>query len=170
MMKNRQPNFCRNQQGITLVELVIALVIGAIIAGATGTGVYQIWANDAHSKAHMTAIKQVENALHYISRDIQMAQVIQTDSLAAEEVLRLTWVDWDDNITYQVSYTLSSGNLKRDCSAGNQTVIAQHVTSFSVSPIPYSGDEVTVTITSTVEGVKPASETRIVETIPRSGS
>jgi len=169
MMKNRQPNFCRNQQGITLVELLIAIGIAAIIAGAVTTVTYQIWANDAHAKAQMTAIKQVENALHYISRDIQMAQVIQTDALAADEVLRLTWVDWDNN-TYQVSYTLSDGNLTRDYSAGNHTIVAQDVTSFSVSPIPYSGDEVTVSITSTVEGAKPASETRIVEAIPRSGS
>ena len=61
---------------MTLVELLIALVITAVIATAVGTASYQIFKVSVRSTNHQIAVAQVQNATNAISRDAQQAQNI----------------------------------------------------------------------------------------------
>ncbi len=152
-----------------MVELVMAMGVSAIIVSGSTATIYQVFMNNAQNTAHMTAVKQVENALHFMVRDIQMSQNIQTDNLTGDEILKLRWIDWD-NTTYQVIYSLTNGELFRNYSLGGQTTVSRYIATLDVSPKPYGNGKVTVSISVTIGGARPASETREVEILPRSNS
>ena len=167
MIFHRLKSMNKKQSGFTLVEIIIAVAIaGLIISAATGT-IFQVFTMNARDTAHMIAVKQVENAVHWISRDIRMAQTAKIDDPAM--VLALTWVEWN-NTENQVTYTLDNGDLRRNHSVNGQTIVAQHIESIVVAPKPYTGGKLAFTITATLGGLRPASETRVVEVMPRPGS
>ena len=62
----------RNQKGFTLVEVLIAIAITAAIGAGLAMAVFEVIQVNAMSNNRMEAIKQVENAFHYIIRDAQM--------------------------------------------------------------------------------------------------
>ena len=157
----------RNHTGITLVELVMAMAVTAIIMSGTTAVIYQVFMSNARNTAHMTAVKQVENALHFMVRDIQMAQTIETDDLSGDEILKLAWVDWD-NIEYEVTYSWVDGELIREYSDGSRTSVCRYIASLAVSPKPYVNGKVVVDIRAQV-GAGTIGESRIVEILPRSG-
>jgi prepilin-type N-terminal cleavage/methylation domain-containing protein len=162
----RNRRFARNH-GFTLIEIVIAMGIGSLVtAGGTAT-VYQIFSNNARNTANMVAVKQVENALHFLQRDVQMAHTIQTSQTGADRIT-LTWVDWDTSETHTVRYTVtSSDKLVRTVDAGASETVAQYIA--VLTPQAYTpGDPLTLTITSTVIGWQPSTETRTVQILPRS--
>ena len=163
----------RLQRGFTLIEIVMALGVSALIASAATATIYQVFMNNTKDTTRMTAVKQVENALHFIVRDVQMAQEIQTDGLAGDEVLRLRWVDWDD-VSYQVTYYLDNGELTREYQRtgedGQTTSVCRYILQLSVSPQPYETGDLTVNITATIGGSHPSTEQREVTISPRAAS
>ena len=86
----------RNQTGLTLIELIVAMAITALVTGGITGSIFQIFAVSAQDNANMTAVKQVENAIHWISRDVLMTQIIEP-SEGSGFPLNLTWIDFDDN-------------------------------------------------------------------------
>lgn len=168
MIFHRLGSMNKKQSGFILVEIIVAVAVtGIIISAVTGT-IFQVFTANARDTAHMIAVKQVENAVHWIGHDIQMAQTAKTDDPAT--VLTLIWVEWNETEN-QVTYTLN-GDLKRTYSRNGQptetTIVAQHIESIVVAPKPYTGGKLTFTITATLDGLK--SETRVVEVLPRPGS
>ena len=108
----------RNQRGFTLVELLVALAIEGILAGGIVAVIFQVSNVSSKSADHMTAIKQVENAAHWLSRDAMMAQTHPSESDNYSSFpLTLTWADWDytthDTTENNVVYTIENGDLKR---------------------------------------------------------
>ena len=161
----------RNQRGFTLIELVIVIAIAGVIASAVMMTIFQVFDMNVRSSAHMTAVKQVESAVHWMSRDIRMAQDIDTDG-GGDFLVKLTWVEWDPPIENVVIYKLQDdGNLIRSHSVGDdetETIVAQHIDSDSVVSRDQEVDRVvTLEITATVTGFRPSSETRVVEVVQR---
>jgi len=160
-----------NQRGYTLIEIAVALCITGFVALAVVTTIYQLQAISNAHYAHITAVKQVENALHFLIRDIQCAQD-PTEGTQASFPLTLAWKNWEDNIEYEVTYSLDeSGILTRD--NGTQTsVVAKNIDADSTNWTYDSSDhKMTIVITSKVQaGDKQATETREIEIIPRPGS
>jgi prepilin-type N-terminal cleavage/methylation domain-containing protein len=155
------------QYGFTLIELTMAMAVGGIIiAGATAT-IHQVMSNNSRNAAHLQAVKQVENALHFLARDIQMAQTVQTTGLGTNEVLKVGWVTWD-SASNQVTYSWNAVDhkLTRTASVDNVTsTVAYSVNPGPVfSPHPWAGGQVTISMTAAVGG---ASESRVVAVIPR---
>jgi prepilin-type N-terminal cleavage/methylation domain-containing protein len=124
-----------DQKGFTLLELVIAMAITALIGSAVGTATYQVVKVNTLSSNHQIAVSQVQNAVNSISHDAQQAQqVIPQDALgnallldtvpvdstlisfdlSSGEKLMVKWVDWDGNVTNEVTYTIVNGTLRRD--------------------------------------------------------
>jgi len=64
----------KNQRGVTLMGIIVAVAITGIIAGAATTTIFQVFSGNTRTSNHMTAVKQVQNAGYWISHDAQMAQ------------------------------------------------------------------------------------------------
>lgn len=98
------------QNGITLIETMIALTITGVIASGVATTLYQLQGISNSHFAHVMAVNQVENAVHYINRDVQCSQTVEPNSQAGSHgfPLNLTWNSWDTNDINKVTYNLES--------------------------------------------------------------
>ena len=164
----------KNQRGFTLIGLLVAIAITGLITGGLTTTIFQVFTVNALTSNHMTAVRQVQNAGYWISHDAQMAQSVDTndDMVPPEEVLTLAWDLTEYGGTeHQVIYTLVGNELKRahytNSSLDATTIVAQYIDSIEVVPRPFAGGKLTLTVTASLSGWQPASETRIYEVVPR---
>jgi len=158
----------RSRRGFTLVELLVALAITSTVGSVVSTGIHQVFTNHARSTAHMAAIADVENAIHYLSRDVQQAQVLDLGASAGFP-LNLTWVDWG-GVVNQVTYTIVGDELQRAYSTGGAPttrVVARHIDPANTA-LDFQLGVFDFRITSWVGGTRPSTETRVGEIIPRS--
>jgi len=155
--------FHKEQRGFTLVGLLVALAITGLIAGGITTAISQVFIFNMRITAHMTAIKQVESAVHWISRDAQMAKTITVDPGDTGFPLILTWTDYEGGAPQEVTYRIDSAGLWRHFGDDEQKMrVAQYIdpaTNCQLSP-----NKFTFAVTATV-GIK--SETRVCEVMPR---
>ena len=94
MMFHRLGLINKDQRGFTLIEVIVAVAITGLITGGITMTIFQVFAGNARTSNHMTAVRQVQNAGYWISHDAQMAQsVIPGDG--GEAVLTLAWVGWE---------------------------------------------------------------------------
>jgi prepilin-type N-terminal cleavage/methylation domain-containing protein len=167
--------FHKTQRGFTLLEIVVALAIVGALASVIVMTISQIFTSNMRDSARMTAVQDAQSALHWLSRDAQMAQTVQTGGSAGFP-LQLNWVEWETNDTYSVNYSLVNGEFKRGISINGGTateaVIASHIdTDESMTNCAFTGRVLTVSLTASVPyGSKTASETRKVEVLARPGS
>ena len=75
----------QSEKGFTFVELMIAVTITVIVAGAASAVIFQIFRNTERNNDHITAVRRVQDAGFWISRDAQMAQSMTTDGLTLPE-------------------------------------------------------------------------------------
>ena len=98
----------RNERGFVLIELVVAMAIMALVAGAASMATFRIITDTERSNNHMTAVRQVQNTGNWISRDAMMAQDIDTDDdpgTTDVELVTFDWSDWESGDTHKVIYT-----------------------------------------------------------------
>ena len=127
-----------DEKGYTIVELLIAITIMVMASGAAGAAIFQIIRNIGRNNDYITAVRQVENAGYWISRDTQMAQSISTN-ITLPNFLSLSWTEWNDAgnpIYHSANYTLEGlsdgiGKLERhhgsNTGANEYTLIAQYI-------------------------------------------
>jgi len=98
----------KNQQGLTLVELLIAIVlVGIVTAGITITiGHMFTWTTRTNN--HMMLVRQVQSAGYWVSRDFQQSQL---PNAISELPFTLKWES--GNITTEVTYELHGTDLRR---------------------------------------------------------
>lgn len=162
----------RCQSGFTFIELIIVMGISALIMSGVTATFYQIVMNNMRNTAHMTSVKQVENALHFITRDLQMAQTIQTNGFSGNDVMKLTWIDMD-NTDYEVVYSFSpsDGELVRrytvNAATSSTTTVSHYIATLSVTPQPYVNGDVIVNLSAQLNSnIQP--ESRQIKVSPRS--
>lgn len=129
MMFHRLGLINKKQMGFTLLELLIVLAISGLVTGATTMTFFQVFDGNARTSNHMEAVRQVQNAGYWVSRDAQMAQIVDTgnDPGTPElELVTLTWTEWD-NTAHQVVYTLQGAELWRD--DGQPMRVAEYIDS-----------------------------------------
>jgi prepilin-type N-terminal cleavage/methylation domain-containing protein len=177
MMFHRLGSIDKNQKGFTLVELLIALAITAVIAGSVTTAIFQVFTGNARTSNHMTAVRQVQNAGYWVSHDTQMAQNIYTANLTGSDKLKLNRTRWDGS-TENVTYSIVSGQLWRyseNTSSGtppvttvSTSVVAQYIDPTATS-YNFTNDLLIFTVKATVgsAGSQQGSETRVYEVVPR---
>jgi type II secretory pathway pseudopilin PulG len=165
----------KSQKGITMLELLMAFAVTAIITGGISATLYQMVIGSARASNHMTVVKQVQNAGYWVSRDAQAAQSVAVDEGEATGFpLILTWTDWNDTLN-TVTYTLDGTELRRDDGV-EQRAVAQFV---DVDPAKTScvfadtnGDTLKDTVIFRVtvaigSGLQQETETREYRIVPR---
>jgi prepilin-type N-terminal cleavage/methylation domain-containing protein len=187
----------KGQKGFTLIELLIVLAITAVLGTVLASALSQIIQINAFTANRMEAIKQVENSLHYINRDAQVAQTVSVyqkdhtlktgdsisyiltagDNSTFADNLTLTWTDWSNNtnkveywITNKTLYKKLTFNAGKSSQAITQNTIAQYITAASGTwqTTDTTGKILTLNITAALPGYEASSETRTLRVIPRS--
>ena len=129
MILRRMRLINKNQRGFTLIELLIAIAITGLVSGGITMTLFQVFNINALSTNHMIAVRQVQNAGYWISRDAQMAQSMVTTGVSGFP-LTLTWSEWDGTVN-QATYTIIGGELERSHSINGgdptKTLVAQYI-------------------------------------------
>ena len=182
----------KDQNGFSLVELLVAIAISGIIIIGLVIGIFQLFTGHARASGEMTVVRQVQQAGYYISRDTQMARdvLVGDDPGTAEvEVVTLTWYwfMWHENPAdrdgegLRVIYTLEEDKLYRnfdvfyedaegDVTFGAlpydyKTFVAEYIEDINCT---YDDVTLTLTVTASVEGIAGEQvETRTYEAKPR---
>jgi prepilin-type N-terminal cleavage/methylation domain-containing protein len=119
----------KKQAGFTLVELIVALAITGIIGVGAAMANAQVLTQTARNNDYTTGGRQTLNAIHWIGRDTQMAQDIQTSGNSGFP-LTLSWTEWDNKL-YQIIYSLENGKLKRSYSVDGgepvEALVAEYI-------------------------------------------
>ena len=160
-----------SEKGFTLIEVVVAIGLTAIIIGAIVTSVFQVFTLNIRTSNHMNAVTQVQSAGYWVSFDAQMAQDVDASG-ASGFPLTLTWKDWNGN-EYDVVYTLDTVNnrLQREHFTNgvsdNTACVGEYIDSVNTN-CTVIGGKLILNITATV-GTNPhtQNETRVYEVIPR---
>lgn len=168
-----------SEHGFTLIELLIATAIVALIAGAAGAATLQLFASTKRSNDHMTAVRQVQNAGYWISRDALMAEnVVIGDDPETEELLEfltLTWTEWDfeavstyHSVIYSFDLSGEIGKLIRTHSSDEpdvQTLVAEYIYYDPGEPgtteATYDSSVLTVQIAAAIGEAKEVKEYRV---------
>lgn len=132
------------QQGVTLVELIVALAITGVIITFLGTVIFQVVNVTGYGGDRLTASHELENASFWFNFDGQ-----QSVSANVSSGLTLTL---SDNST--LTYTLSGNELRRTVGSSYIT-LARNVASLNFS---LNGRVVTMTIIDTPTGGYAVSE------------
>lgn len=179
--------------GFTLMELVVATAIGALVVAAASPAVYQILTGSEKNNNRVTALRQVQDAGTWISGDALRAMTV-TVSVGNGFPLSFTWGQlWPGqgssyvSTQYTVTYVLQADTLIRQerletttfDDTGTQqgpptitdtaTPVAQYLVSAAAS---WSEGRVGVTMTARfpLTGSRyVAEETRTYDTRPRPG-
>ena len=162
----------KRQRGFTLIELLIAIAITSLITGGITTAIFQTFTVNARNSSHMTAVRQVQNAGHWISHDAQMAQEVDPSGATGFDSLTLTWTEWEDGTENVVTYTIVGDELKRSHSkipgGTSEMIVARYIDSTNTSCQVTADGVLMVTVTATVgDYPETVSETRVYEVTPR---
>jgi len=116
------------QRGMTLVEVVIATGIAAVVTAALALVIYNLMTVTERNNDATTTLSDVQNAVYMISYDAKMAGStdIGEGDPVANEVL-FSWVDGGGN-AHSSHYYLSGTELIRDYD-GNTHSVAKFISS-----------------------------------------
>ena len=170
MMLDRLGLVHKNQRGFTLIEVLIAIAVTALIIGGITMAIFQTFTVSARNTSHMTAVRQVQNAGYWISQDAQMAQEVApaADPDPDGFPLTLTWTEWVDETVNVVTYSIVGSELQRTHSEDGEMIVARFIDLAETKCELTAAGVLTVTITATVSDFTgETTETRVYEVDPR---
>lgn len=165
MISFKKRPLLKNEAGLTLLEIMVSLSIAGLIGlGATMSSA-QVLTETSENNDYTSASRNAMNALYWISKDAQMAQVISGHSgFPQTSDLSLTWVDWN-NSSHNATYSIADGLLWRTYTVDDEsttTLIAEHISSTAnMTYCTSDNGTLMMAITSSVgEGSKAVEVTR----------
>ena len=140
----------RDERGVTLTELLVALAITGLITGTLVTVMYQInritsWGNDELVVQH-----DLQNAATWLNRDVIKARSAEVSDSQMILVIPYYVISETLNIyTNVITYTFSitDSTLTRD-SGYSTLIVARHIVSHPFPPTDTINSTITITITS----------------------
>jgi prepilin-type N-terminal cleavage/methylation domain-containing protein len=155
-MFSRGLKWLKNKQnGFTLIELTVSLAIIGLICLAATITTAQVLNETSRNEDFTTASRQALNAVHWISRDVQMSHSINgTAGFPLSDNLTMSWEDWD-NSQHVATYILQDDKLSRSYSVNGSapeiTLIAEYINDDpSLTNCTSINGILTIKITSTV--------------------
>ncbi len=161
----------KEQRGFTLIEVLATVIITGLIGFGAAAATVQVLTQGTRNSDYTAASRHAMNAIHWISRDAQMAQTVEPNG-ATGFPLTLGWIDWD-NSEYEVTYSIDDDKLTRSYSVNStvteESVVAQYINSVSGNTTCEFSDRVlTLTVTATAgDNDLASSVTKKREIIPR---
>lgn len=152
-----------NQKGFTLIEILVAMLVGGMVMAGIVTAVFQIVYGAGQIKEESVALSDIDSAAHWLTRDVMLGQ--NTDLVdGAPEVSQMTliwndstwWAEQEESISHSVIYTYSGTALQRNYD-GVVTTVGRQLTNVRFS---LDGRLVTITLTSSLEGEPRSTVTR----------
>jgi hypothetical protein len=142
------------------------LAITGLIGLGAAMSSAQVLNETSENNDYTTASRNAMNAVYWISRDAQMAQVIcGVSGFPQTSELSMAWKEWN-NSSHNATYSVTNGQLKRTYSVDGditETLIAEFINSdANLTYCTSTNDSLTLTITTTVgEGTRTVDVTRI---------
>lgn len=171
LRKLRQIN--QEQRGFSLIEMILVIAITGFIAVGAAMATVQVMSQAPRNADYNAASSQVANTIHWISRDAQMAQTVETEGESGFP-LTLSWTEWD-NSEYQVVYTLENSTFHRSYSVdgGEPTVnfISEYISEDAeLTSCDYTDSILTLRITAAIgQGINAVQVSRLRDIAPRPG-
>ena len=161
------------EKGFTLLEAVIGIAIMAIVVGAITITTTTLLKNYGQAAEQNTVLPQVQNAGHWISRDVQTARnITASDPTGFPLSLRIP-IDMDENNDNSVNYTFEGTKLKRKVYDSSETLVSETLIADHIDTDNTTFNTLNATINLyqlTVRAVKDnGSATRIYEISQRVG-
>ncbi len=139
------------QKGYTLLELLVALPIGAAILLVIVSSYFQVMQGRVDIAQKSIAMAELDNTLHRLAADLVSAQT--TDLIEEASPVSSMTLEWSDYthwaadegvIDHSVSYVLFENELQRNYD-GQVTIVSRHLTYVGFS---FNDRVFTVTLTS----------------------
>jgi prepilin-type N-terminal cleavage/methylation domain-containing protein len=170
------------QRGFTLIELIVAIPISAIVVAAATAGLMQLL-DSKDASAHMLTMRQVQTAGYWMSTDGLQAETVNLtpgDAVTGGFPLTLVWTNPSDDTRHTVRYTVTgaAGNLALQRQATitdianpgtpivSTTTVARNLTQATCGQTTQDGQ--TLLIFTVTAQVDQETESRIYEIKPRS--
>jgi prepilin-type N-terminal cleavage/methylation domain-containing protein len=134
----------KQQAGMTLVEMIVAITITGVIVIFLGAAIYHILTISAYGNDEFTALHEMQHTAYWFNKDGQEAKAAVGGS---QLVLTLS-----DNST--VTYSLSGTDLLREAN-GQQMTLARNINNVTFS---VNGQLLTMYITAVPTGGSGVSE------------
>jgi hypothetical protein len=166
MAVNKLPGYIFiDQKGFSLIQMIIALAITTILGTVITVSLWQTISIDGASNKRMLAISEVDNALFYLNRDIQMS--LPTETYVSG--FPLTLVSGDSSIIYSLvnPHDGTPLYLQRNRDGATQVVARYIDANTSLTSCFYTGGKLTLTVTVTTGGFMSATESRVLVITPR---
>ena len=163
----------KGQQGFTLFELIVVVALVGLIGLGASAATVQVVNQGAKNTNYVAASRETNNVMYWISRDTQMAQIVQPTGQSGFP-LTLSWTNWD-NTSYVATYSIIGDQLKRSYSingaASVVTQIGQYIdTATGNTTCQFSNKVLTLKVTATIGmGAHAISVTQNAEIGPRPG-
>jgi len=110
------------QRGFTIIELVAATAVIALLGSVAAMTVFQATRTTAAGDAYLYVVRQLQGASYWIGRDTQMAESVIVDNLTFPNFIIFGWTEQDpgeDPVHHTVTYSFTDlshgiGNLNRN--------------------------------------------------------
>lgn len=105
------------EKGFATLEVLAALAIVAFLSSAAANTTFQVFRYTDRQNSHAVVVSQVQNAGHWLSRDVQLADSIVVDSTNPDAFIIMTWTeqnyDTSQTTRYSITYHFEdlSGNV-----------------------------------------------------------
>ena len=158
----RQPG----ESGATLVELVLAVSISAVVMTMLGTAVFQFYSISNWGQARLAVLKDLQTAGLWLGRDAQEAAAFVPGAGTVYGTFRWS----DSSFEYRYSYSAPDQALVREAIASSivqsTLLVARHIASQGDVTFSPSGKRVEVTLTATSGSVTASNTLTLTMRVP----
>jgi prepilin-type N-terminal cleavage/methylation domain-containing protein len=152
----------KNQSGVTLVELLVATAVTAVLVPGIVLLFSQLTSASTQSNNRMAVINDLNNTVNWMSKD---ARNNSNSTARTGFPFRFDWTDVN-NITYQAVYNYQGNSIIRSFTQNGTTsnsTIAHYITTTPTPSINNNGTFMITVAASAGTGSRAVSENRTLE-------